>query len=185
MAPVPDREVNLLGAAALAVADRMRQATEAAAGHGAAAPAALAALDGFAGGGTMDRLRSVLGLTASGAVRLVDRLAAAGLVERRPGADGRSLALVLTPGGRAAARRVRRARAQVLASLLEALPAADRAALRRANEHLLGLVTTDRLQRRQRGEEPGGWLCRLCDLHACGRERGECPAAAAAQAALP
>ena len=36
---------------------------------------------------SVDRLRQVLGLTASETVRLVDRLAAAGLVRRGPGAD--------------------------------------------------------------------------------------------------
>ena len=54
----------------------------------------------------MDDLRNVLGLTPSGAVRLVDRLAADGYVERRAGADGRSLALRLTPAGSRVARRV-------------------------------------------------------------------------------
>ena len=31
-------------------------------------------------------------------------------------------------------------------------------------------------------KEGGGWICRLCDLQACGRPQGECPAANAARA---
>ena len=101
------------------MADRMREATESAASHGAAGPAALTALDEFLGGRSMDDLRRVLGLTHSGAVRLVDRLAADGCVERRAGADGRSVALVLTAKGRRVARRVRAARAEALESVAE------------------------------------------------------------------
>ena len=34
-------------------------------------------------------------------------------------------------------------------------------------------------------EDPvGGWLCRLCDFEACGRDRGLCPAAGAASDVL-
>jgi MarR family transcriptional regulator, negative regulator of the multidrug operon emrRAB len=76
------------------------------AGHGASGPAALVALDGEAGGGSIDALRRILGITHSGTVRLVDRLAGAGLVERRVGADARAVALHLTPQGRRLARRV-------------------------------------------------------------------------------
>ena len=52
---------------------------------GPSAPAALNALEGYLGGEPIDTLRQVLGLTHSGAVRLVDRLVAEGLAERRPG----------------------------------------------------------------------------------------------------
>src|SRR5207302_8382662 len=76
------RTANLLGTHALAVADRLRAATEDAAGLGGAAPAAIVSLHAFAGGRTVDFLRRVLELTPSGAVRLIDRLAAEGLVQR-------------------------------------------------------------------------------------------------------
>src|SRR3954469_13178902 len=85
------------GALVLAVGDRVRESIEAVAGQGAAGPAALAARDGLAGGGSIDSLRRILGITHSGAVRLVDRLAAAGLVERRIGADARAVSIHLTP----------------------------------------------------------------------------------------
>jgi hypothetical protein len=50
-------------------------------------------------------------------------------------------------------------------------------------EKLLGAITAQRLADRDQGHDPsGGWLCRLCDLDACGRDHGICPAAAAAAA---
>ena len=89
------------GAFALALADRIRDATEAAAGMTGAAPAALVALRQFLAGRTTEDLAQATGLTHSGAVRLVDRFVDAGLAERRPGRDGRSLSIVLTASGRA------------------------------------------------------------------------------------
>ena len=99
-------EANALGALALEVARRVQAAGDAASPHGASVPAALTALHGLTGGQSIDALRRVVGLTHSGAVRLVDRLVAAGLAERRVGVDGRAVALHLTPEGRRAARRV-------------------------------------------------------------------------------
>ena len=171
------REANLLGALSLALVDAMRDATERVAGHRSSGPAALVALHEFLGGGSMDDLRNALGLTPSGAVRLVDRLAADGHVERRAGANGRSLALVLTPAGRRAARRVQAARRDAVEAVLGELSSAEREALTRINEKLIRAITADRLALRHSGGTPaGGWLCRLCDFGACGRERGACPA---------
>ncbi len=101
-----DRAGNLLGALALSIADRMTDAVEESVGQSQSAAVALSALHHFADGATVDKLRRVLGLTPSGAVRLVDRLQDAGLVEReRGGADKRALALRLTPSGARAAER--------------------------------------------------------------------------------
>src|ERR1700730_15865640 len=98
MSRSPDaRLANIVNALALALADRMQDAAEGAAGQSASAPSALVALHEFLDHGTMDQLRQVIGLTPSGAVRLVDRLVRAGHVAREPGADKRSVALVLTP----------------------------------------------------------------------------------------
>jgi MarR family transcriptional repressor of emrRAB len=93
----PDRTTNLFGALMLVAGDEIRRATEIAANHTDAAPAALVALHEFLGGRSIDDLRNAVGLTPSGAVRLVDRLVSAGYVERRPGSDRRAVALVLTP----------------------------------------------------------------------------------------
>src|SRR5688572_5746592 len=98
------RDANLVGALGMVLRDALADAAELAGGESPAA--ALVALNGAAAGGTIDALAGVVGLTHSGTVRLVNRLVREGLVERRRGADQRSAALVLTPQGRRAARRV-------------------------------------------------------------------------------
>ena len=123
------REANLLGTLSLALTDRVEAAVEACAPQGPSAPAALAALEGYLGGEPIDALSRVLGLTHSGAVRLVDRLAADGLAERRRGGDGRSVAVTLTPAGRRAAAEIREARERALAEALSVLSAGERRAL--------------------------------------------------------
>jgi DNA-binding MarR family transcriptional regulator len=173
------RLANLVGAWALAVADRLEAATSAAAGRGGQAPAALVALHEFAGGGTIDELSEVLGLTHSAAVRLVDVLVADGYVARRPAArDRRAVSIVLTASGRTAAQRVSRARAQAVEATLDGLTDAQRRSLTTLAERLTGDLTALRLDERRSGATPsGGWLCRLCDFETCGRPEGRCPAA--------
>jgi MarR family transcriptional repressor of emrRAB len=176
------RFANLVATVAVALADQVREAAERASGQSGAGPAALVMLSQSLRAGTMDDLRRAIGLTPSGAVRLVDRLVEDGLVERRAGADQRSLALVLTRAGRAAARRIAKARAEVVTDALQDVSAADRKALTRIVEQLTESITLQRLEDRSLGQIPaGGWLCRLCDQAACGRPEGRCPAQAAAR----
>jgi DNA-binding MarR family transcriptional regulator len=171
-----DRQANLLGALALIVTDRVDAAMAATAGRSTTAAAALSALYHFLDRPSLDRLRQVLGLTPSGAVRLVDRLAEAGLVRRGPGEDGRSRSVVLTPAGRRAAARLSAARAAALRG-----PLADLSTVERETLHtLLGRVMATIV----RDKEGGAWICRLCDLDACGRDAGLCPTANAAAARL-
>jgi DNA-binding MarR family transcriptional regulator len=157
-------EVNALGALSLELAGRIQEAGEAASPHGASVPAALTALHGLTGGQSIDALRHVVGLTHSGAVRLVDRLAGAGLVERRVGADGRAVSLQLTPEGRRAARRVLARREAAMETALAPLTPRERADLARLHERLLSTLTDGQRDRRR--------VCRLCDVEACGRD---CP----------
>src|SRR5918999_6028663 len=105
-------EANVLGAVSLAVADRVRQAVERGAGKGGSAPAALVSLATYLDGSPIGSIRGPLGLTHSATVRVVDRLVAAGLAERRAGADRRSVAVELTDQGRAAAARAASTRAE-------------------------------------------------------------------------
>ena len=181
--PKPDpalgRLSNLLGAWSLAVSDRVNAAASTAAGRGGQAPAALVALHQFAGGGTIEDLRQVLGLTHSAAVRLIDSLVVDGHVaRRRPTGDRRAVALALTPSGRKVARRIVRARAQAVEATLDGLTEAQRRSLTVLAERLTGDLTALRLEERRQGIAPaGGWLCRLCDFDACGRPEGQCPAA--------
>ena len=146
----------------------MLEATATVAGHGASGPAALVALDGFAGGGSIDSLRRVLGITHSGAVRLVDRLAAARLVERRIGPDARAVSLHLTPEGRRVARRVRTAREAALEQVLARLSEGQR--------NQLDSLLSDMFPSVVETQADVGRVCRLCDADGCGRRRGTCPA---------
>jgi DNA-binding MarR family transcriptional regulator len=161
------RQANLLGTLSLALAGNVDVAVAAAAPYGPSAPAALTALEGYLGGEPIDALRRVLALTHSGAVRVVDRLAEAGLAERRPGPDGRTVAVTLTPAGRRAAADVRVARERALAEALAPLGPEERRTLTELHEKLLAGLTDDRASARR--------ICRLCDPEACGHERGTCP----------
>jgi DNA-binding MarR family transcriptional regulator len=168
-----DRTGNLLGALSLSIADRTQDAVGSAAGQSQTAAAALSALHHFLDEPSVDRLRRVLGLTPSGTVRLVDRLEQAGYVTRRPGRDGRSISLSLTASGRRAAQRVTQARSELLREALSGLSVAERDALEQGlSKVLTGLI---------RGPGAVRWMCRLCDMEACGREQGRCPVANAAR----
>ena len=140
----------------------MQEAATAAAGHGASAPAALVLLGDLAGGATIEELRRALRLTHSGTVRLVDRLVAGGLVERRVGGDARSVSPHLSATGRRTARRVLVARETALERALIALKPRQRVELDELLEALLAEL-----------EGPRRRVCRLCDTAACGR----CPRA--------
>jgi DNA-binding MarR family transcriptional regulator len=175
------RDGNVLGALSLVVADQMSDAVAAAADQSLTAAAALSALEQFADGCSVDRLRRVLGLTSSGTVRLVDRLVAAGDVRRREGSDGRTTSIELTAAGRRAARRVTAARGGVLEDALGDLSPAERADLGRLAARVLENVVRRKLARE--AAESTRWICRLCDMHACERAEGRCPAANAAAAA--
>ena len=168
-----DRTGNLLGALSLAVTDRTSAAAGEALGQSESAAVALSALHHFLDDPSVDLLRRVLGLTASGTVRLVDRLQDVGYVTRGPGRDGRSVSLRLTPAGRRAAQRVSAARAGVLEDALAGLDPGEREQLDRIlSRVLVGLM---------RGPGPTRWMCRLCDTTACGRDAHRCPVANAAR----
>ena len=169
-----DRQVNLLGALAQVITDQAGQATAAATGQSVSAAAALSALHQFLDRPTLDQLHKVLGLTPSGAVRLVDRLAEAGLVTRGTGEDRRSRSVVLTDAGERVAQQVTAARAALLSSMLDELSPAERETLHALMSRIMASIV--------RSKEGGAWICRLCDLDACGRASGHCPAANAAAA---
>ncbi len=168
-----DRPANVFGALALVVADQIADATADAAGRAESAPAALAALLHFLDRPTVDRLRQVLGLSSSGTVRLLDRLAETGYVEREEGADRRSTVIVLTRAGRAAAERVCRARADVLDRAMAVLSPPERADF----DKLIGKMLVGMMR------EPGAvrWICRLCDTSRCRGSDGGCPVGNAAR----
>ncbi len=162
-----DGPANVFGALALVVADQMADVTAAAAGRSDSAPAALAALYHFLDRPSVDRLRQVLGLTSSGTVRLLDRLAESGLIEREAGADARSTAVALTGAGRLAAEQVCDARAALLDRALSVLSPAERDEFSSLSARLLvGMM---------RGPGAVRWMCRLCDTGVCRGAPGGCP----------
>src|SRR4051794_32146320 len=93
-----ERTANLLGALALEAAGAI-EAVEGPVGHGGAAAAALVTI-GDCPDRTIERLRAPLGLSQPGAVRLVERLIAAGWVERGGSRGRRGFRLRLTGAGR-------------------------------------------------------------------------------------
>jgi DNA-binding MarR family transcriptional regulator len=171
-----DRTGNLLGALSLSVGDRTSDAVGDSVGQSETAAIALSALHHFLDAPSVDLLRQVLGLTPSGTVRLVDRLQDAGYVKRQPGSDGRSVSLRLTAAGRRAAERVAAARAEVLHDALSVLDPDEREEFDKlVSRVLVGLI---------RGPGAVRWMCRLCDMTACGRDSGRCPVANAARAGV-
>lgn len=165
------RTANLLGAAALACGDRVRGSAAAAAGSSTSGAAAVVTLSAYPGLGVTELGRRV-GLSQPAAARMVDGLAAAGLVERRTG-SGRGVEVWPTRRGRAAAAKALRARDAALGDLVERLAPDDRAALGRGLEALLSLLFDDV------GSED--LLCRLCDRSACLADDQVCPVGQAAR----
>ena len=153
------RQANLLGALAIAVVDRLHEARAHDDGRGLTATAALSHLR-LRPGQNIDFLARLLHISHPATIRLVNRLEAEGLVERRPDEDdARSRALVLTPAGQRAALAAARKRLEVLDQMLSALTTAERHQLEPVIEKLLGALTIDRWDARH--------ICRLCDIPTC------------------
>jgi MarR family transcriptional regulator, negative regulator of the multidrug operon emrRAB len=179
------RLVNLLGAVATGLTDQVEAACTEAAQLAGAAPEALIVMLDFSPDGSVHTLSQAVGLTHSGAVRLVDRLVEAGWATRRPGDDARSVKISLTRRGRTVAERVRSRRSDELASALAGLTARQRHDLMQACEVVVANLTRRRLDQRAAGAQPaGGALCRMCDFAACGRPSGMCPAHQVAVASM-
>jgi DNA-binding MarR family transcriptional regulator len=167
------RVANRLGAVALTVGDRIREATEAATGMAGGVPAALVSLREWADGSSVEVLAAAMRVSHSRAVRVVDRLEAAGLARREPDpSDGRRALVRLEPAGRELAERALAARSRVLLGAVAELNAADVRDLERLLGALLDATTVD--VRAAMG------TCRLCDAHVCGHYEGICPVTRAA-----
>ena len=161
---------NVLGALALAIADQLDASSGARGGDSPAS--ALSALHQFLDKPSVTRLRDVLGLTHSGTVRLLERLAGAGLVTRGSGPDGRTRAVQLTARGRRAAQTAADRRAAYLDAVLDGLTPSEQQTLHELLARLMSQVVNLK--------DGGPWICRRCDVRACGRPDGNCPAATAA-----
>lgn len=159
-----ERTANLLGTLATALSGRIAGAA-ARAGLSESAAAAVAVVGFYPGRETIEALSRVLRLSHSGTVRLVDRLVADGLMERRRGEDGRSVALVLTAEGSAAKARLLAARREAIGAALGGLGPLEAEALTVLTERLLAALTTD--------ADEADHICRLCDEAVCPAET--CP----------
>lgn len=154
-----DCSANLLGVVALAVSDRIAAAAHAALQHGGETPAALVVI-GYGGGGlSNDQLRRILRLSHPGAVRLVDRLVADGLVERRKGQDKRANALHLSDRGMAVREDLLRGRLSAIQAILAPFSVDERQQLSALLRKALSAMETTAQDRRT--------LCRLCDERIC------------------
>ena len=137
-------------------------------GRPESAAAALSALLHFLDRPTVDLLRQVLEAhIVQALVRLVDRLAELGYVQRGPGDDGRSTSVSLTEAGRTAAETVAAwpGRECFLARSTACRPRSGDA----AQAHVQDAGRAD----------PGAgavrWMCRLCDTGICRGAEGGCP----------
>ena len=154
-----DRLINLVGALALGVTDRVRATIAGDLALGGEGAAALIVL-GHAPGLSIDQLGRILRLSHPGAVRLVDRLADAGLAVRSvAGHDRRVVALTLTESGKARRDALLDRRQEALATVLQVVAPADRAALER--------VVVTMLQALPDGAVSAMTICRLCDDRRC------------------
>lgn len=162
-AAAPDRALaNQLGAMALTIADRLHRAASDAVGFAGETPAALA-LIGLEPGLSNDALRRILNLSHPGAVRLVDRLAVAGLVERRAARDARAVALHLTDAGVKARQRLLNSREAVLGKIVASLSGKDRKTLAGIVHRMLAPLP-DAIEQPYR-------ICRMCNDQVC----DDCP----------
>jgi DNA-binding MarR family transcriptional regulator len=175
---------NLLASLSLNLAEEGQRALELASGLTGAATAALLALEEFLGGAHVGRVADVLGLTHSGAVRLVTQLQRNGLAERHTGGDRRRVEVRLTTKGHRRAREARAARDTIVRSATSGLSAAEARTLEALLARLVAAQVAGRLERRRAGEA-GAWWCRTCDFTACDRPAGRCPAQQTGPQPLP
>jgi MarR family transcriptional repressor of emrRAB len=152
------RTANLLGALAGEISERLERQLKT---HPNQTDSAAAALNiiGFYEGCSNNELSRALRLSHPATVRLVDKLETEGLVESRPGADRRSVALYLSSEGRERIRIILMARCGALGDVVDCLSDAEQRQLTRLLEKLLRKLTLS--------AEHADHICRLCDDIAC------------------
>lgn len=154
-----DRTANLVGALALSIVDRMQRAVfDGAALHGETVAALIAI--GHSPGMTIGQLGTVLARSHPGTVRIVDRLAAARLVERRTSSsDRRSVTLFLTPEGLTDRTAVLARRQSALREIVQLVESDDLLALEQVSETILRALPDDAASALA--------ICRYCDERRC------------------
>ena len=160
------RLANIVGALSLAMVDKMEQAYATQTRRGPSAVAAITQI-GLEPGLSIERLRRIIALSHSAAVRLIDQLAAEGLVRRESsgGSDKRARALTLTATGEKLFKSALAARRGVTQAALARLSPDERRLLEGIAEKMFPALVGP-------GDD-SDVVCRLCDASVCPMER--CP----------
>jgi MarR family transcriptional regulator, negative regulator of the multidrug operon emrRAB len=172
--PTPERHLaNVIGAFALDVVTRVEAAVSEGTGLAAVEVTAVSALGNLGDPGlSIEQLRSVVGLSQSATVRLVDRLVERGLVRRAGSArDRRVTSVLLSAAGRRTLAAVRSIRLTVLDEWVATLTADQRARL----APLLDVLVATGIE--AAGGAIADFRCRMCDPDACGHPEA-CPVTA-------
>ena len=159
---------NLLGALALALADRVEDSLEHELGAGGNVSPALMSI-GTRPSESIDQLAKVLGLSHSAAVRLVHRLDDKGWIRRHGGEDGRAVLLNLTRSGTSAFQRLLNARDETIGGVTNELTRQEHTTLRDLLTKMLGAIPGS--------QEEARHVCRLCEHSICAGAR--CPVGSA------
>ena len=153
---------NILGALAVLIQDRVEGAWQSSLDLSPMAAAALVQIENEPGC-SIELVAGRIGLTHSATVRVIDKLAERGLVEKdRARKDARAQSLTLSKAGKRLAQQLHEARNRVTDDLLAGLAPAQRAALEQAISAIL-----------HRCVEPGreaDVTCRVCDDRRCSPE---------------
>lgn len=153
-----DRTTNLLGAVALALSDQLKSDMADAFDRSGETAAAVVVL-GYAPGLSVETLRQVISRSHPGTVRLIDRLAEDGLVERRKAEDRRAVALYLTEAGEQLRRQLMKSRLLMLETSLSGLTEDER--------RVLGELLSRVLSNLPKTEMDKHRICRLCSTPTC------------------
>ncbi len=155
----PTRLANLLGALAVGISDRIRLAAAEKTSMGGEAAAALIVI-GHMVGLSIDQLGRILKLSHPGTVRVVDRLVAAGLAERKAAlSDRRVLALHLTPAGETERSAVLEGRRLAIFTVMEHVSPEDYPVLEQLVAKMLVGLPSDATSAMS--------VCRFCNQQAC------------------
>jgi DNA-binding MarR family transcriptional regulator len=150
---------NILGALAVLIQDRVEGAWQSALDLSPMAAAALVQIEGEPGC-PIELVAGRIGLTHSATVRVIDKLAERGLVEKdRARKDARAQSLGLSKAGKRVAQQLHAARNQVTDDLLKDLAPGQRAALEEAISAILHRCVAP-------GRE-ADVTCRVCDDRRC------------------
>lgn len=159
VAPNENRIANLLGAAALGLSDRIRNSSRQILARDGATAAALS-LIGHNPAISVLSLSRILEMSHPGTVRLLDTLAAAGMVNRRRSTkDGRTAELHLSEDGYHARQEMLRERQKALLAAISGLSSTETEQLEQILEKII--------RKLPRNEVHCHTICRFCDEDAC------------------